>query len=234
MSEGGRRKKDKKKRHLFTTLRHRQQQQQRTNNWKKIQCVYREGSFHGLYFSAGINKDFFHVYSGGTPIQEVNARMAKLIFNTWMCVCVCDCVTIFRSRTRNNQTRAPQNFVVGKESRRCGLDSFPHGDTQNGGNSWSPTKKRSWKIVYLIVELVGCIFLELLGFLWTGEMRSLWFSDLARRPTTAVDERPWNRSRLAFLSRPGLAHRYAFSTGQVCVVVQHVTSYVYVCVCVSL
>lgn len=51
-------------------------------------CVYQEDSFHGLYFSAGINKDFFHVYSGETPIQEVNARMAKLIFNTWMWVCV--------------------------------------------------------------------------------------------------------------------------------------------------
>jgi hypothetical protein len=150
-------------------------------------------------------------------------------FSTPECVCVCVTALQFFAIERGIIKQGPPKTLKFEKN----LDDVDWRHTK-WGNSWSPTKKRSWKIVYLIVELVGCTFLELLGFLWTDELRSLWFSDLARRPTTAVDERPWNRSRLAFLSRPGLAHRYAFSTGQVCVLVQHVTSYVYVCVCVFL
>jgi hypothetical protein len=82
MSEGGRRKKKTPVYHLTTSTTTTTENKQLKKKKIIIQCVYREDSFHGLYFSAGINKDFFHVYSGGTPIEEVNARMAKLIFNT--------------------------------------------------------------------------------------------------------------------------------------------------------
>jgi hypothetical protein len=162
--------------------------------------VYREDSFHGLYFSAGINKDFFHVYSGGTPIQEVNARMAKLIFNTWMCVCVCDCVTIFRNRTRNNQTRASQNFVVGKESRRCGLDSFPHGDTQNGVTADRQQRKDhgklfTWLSSWLVVLFLNCwVFCELMN--WEVCDLATWHDGRRRRWMNGHEiDRDWHSSR---------------------------------------
>lgn len=233
MSEGGRRKKQDTCLPPYDIDNNNNREQTIEKKKNNSVCVYQEDSFHGLYFSAGINKDFFHVYSGGTPIQEVNARMAKLIFNTWMWVCV-TALQFFAIERGIIKQGPPQKLCSWKRISTMWIGFVSSRRHTKWGNSWSPTKKRSWKIVYLIVELVSCNFLELLGFLWTDELRSLWFSDPARRPTTAVDERPWNRSRLAFLSRPGLAHRYAFSTGQVCVLVQHVTSYVYVCVCVFL